>query len=444
MLWDTIKQSLTSSLSESEYNLWIKPLSCVHEDDKTLQIACPDRFFSAWVKERYLGLIESKLNKLTNTPPTVSLTISNCCPLPPQQEKNGSGQLRLPGMDNFKSTIRSLHPAYTFDQFMIGESNLLARSACNAIAAADYTFGNNLFMASGTGLGKSHLTQAVVHQVMQNAPGTRMHYLTAQQFSTEMVKSIRNNSMQQFAHRFIHGCDLLLVEDIHTLAGKTKTQEELNNILDYLIKSEKRVIVTSAIPAQDIQGLDEDFRSRMTSGLITEIKAPEYKTRVSIIRHKATYGNLDLQDDHIHFLADQLQGDIRRIESTLMGIKAKASVYNAPPDMDILRSVLEDFGNVQQEKKLNGSIIRDIISSQYKISVEELISRSRKRAVSFPRQIAMYLTRKYTEESLANIGNLYNRDHSTVMYAVKVIHRDIVQKNSVRQQLELLKDKLER
>ncbi|MCI5189411.1 MAG: chromosomal replication initiator protein DnaA [Candidatus Electrothrix sp. AS4_5] len=444
MLWDTIKKSLINSLSESEYNLWIKPLSCVQEDDKTLQIACPDRFFSAWVKERYLGLIESKLNKLTNTPPTVSLTISNCCSPSPQQEKNGSGQLRLPGMDNFKSTIRSLHPAYTFDQFMIGESNLLARSACNAIAVADYTFGNNLFMASGTGLGKSHLTQAVVHQVMQNAPGTRMHYLTAQQFSAEMVKSIRNNTMQQFAHRFIHSCDLLLVEDIHTLAGKTKTQEELNNILDYLIKSGKRVIVTSAIPAQDIQGLDEDFRSRMTSGLITEIKPPEYKTRVSIIRHKATYGNLDLQDDHIHFLADQLQGDIRRIESTLMGIKAKASVYNAPPDMDILRSVLEDFGNVQQEKKLNGAIIRDIISSQYKISVEELISRSRKRAVSFPRQIAMYLTRKYTEESLANIGNLYNRDHSTVLYAVKVIHRDIVQKNSVRQQVELLKDKLKR
>lgn len=143
MLWETVKNSLSGSLSESEYGLWIRPLSCVQEDDKTLQIACPDRFFCAWVKERYLGLIEANLGKITDSPPAVSLTVSTCPPAP-QQEKNGSGQLRLPGMDTFKATIRSLHPAYTFDQFMVGESNMLARSACNAIAAADYTFGTKL------------------------------------------------------------------------------------------------------------------------------------------------------------------------------------------------------------------------------------------------------------------------------------------------------------
>ncbi|MCI5120612.1 MAG: chromosomal replication initiator protein DnaA, partial [Candidatus Electrothrix sp. AUS4] len=326
MLWDTVKNSLSSSLSESEYSLWIRPLSCLQEDDKVLQISCPDRFFCAWVKERYLGLIEENLKTIAHNPPSVSLTVSTAAPAP-QQEANGSGQLRLPGMDTFKSTIRSLHPAYTFEQFMVGESNMLARSACNAIASADYTFGNNLFMTSGTGLGKSHLTQAVVHQVMQSAPGTRMHYLTAQQFSAEMVKNLRGNSMQQFSQRFIHGCDLLLIEDVHTLAGKTKTQEELNNVLDYLIKSGKRVIMTSAVPAREIKGLDEDFRSRMTSGLITDIEAPEYKTRVAIIRHKAAHSNLPLQEEHVHFLADKLQGDIRRIESALMGIKAKASMY---------------------------------------------------------------------------------------------------------------------
>ncbi|XCN73912.1 MAG: chromosomal replication initiator protein DnaA [Candidatus Electrothrix aestuarii] len=443
MLWDTVKNSLSTSLSESEYSLWIRPLSCIQEDDKVLKISCPDRFFCAWVKERYLGIIETNLKTITHNPPAVSLTVSTAAPAP-QQEANGSGQLRLPGMDTFKSTVRSLHPAYTFEQFMVGESNMLARSACNAIASADYTFGNNLFMTSGTGLGKSHLTQAVVHQVMQSAPGTRMHYLTAQQFSAEMVKNLRSNSMQQFSQRFIHGCDLLLVEDVHTLAGKTKTQEELNNVLDYLIKSGKRVIMTSAVPARDIKGLDEDFRSRMTSGLITDIEAPEYKTRVSIIRHKAAHSKLSLQEEHVHFLADKLQGDIRRIESALMGIKAKASMYNAPPDMNIVRSVLEGFGELQQQMQLNGRAIRDVISSQYKISVDELTSRSRKRAVSFPRQIAMYLTRKYTEESLADIGNLYNRDHSTVLYAIKVINRDIAQKNTVRQQVEMLKDKLQK
>jgi chromosomal replication initiator protein len=443
MLWDTVKNSLSGSLAASEYSLWIKPLSCVQENDKILEISCPDRFFLAWVKERYLGLIESNLGKIADNPPAVSLSVS-AQHLIPQKENNGSGQLRLPGMNRVKSSVRSLHPGYTFDQFMVGESNMLARSACNAIASADFTFGNNLFMTSGTGLGKSHMTQAVVHQVMHSAPGTRMHYLTAQQFSAEMVKSIRSNSMDQFSSKFIHACDLLLIEDVHTLTGKTKTQEELNNVLDYLIKAGKRVILTSAVAPRDINGLDEDFRSRMTSGLITDIQAPEYKTRASIIRHKAAISNLDLSEEHVHFLADKLQGDIRRIENTILGIRAKASMYNAPPDMDMLRRILEGFGTVEQQTQLSGELIRDVISSQYKISVEELTSRSRKRVVSFPRQIAMYLTRKYTEESLAGIGSLYNRDHSTVMYAIKVINRDIVKKTSVKQQVAMLTDKIKK
>ncbi len=443
MLWETVKQTLSSTLSASEYSLWIKPIICVKESKQHLEIACPDRFFCAWVRDRYLKLIEASLNSLSGSPPSISLTVSDTIPTP-QPEANGSGQLRLPGMNRFKATVRALHPGYTFEQFMVGDSNLLARAACRAIADADPAFGNNLFLTSGTGLGKSHLTQAVVHQVMHSAPQTRLHYLTAQQFSAEMVKNIRENTMEQFSNRFIQGCDLLLVEDVHTLSGKTKTQEELNNILDYLIKSGKRVILTSAVAPRSLNGVDEDFRSRMSSGLITDIKAPEYSTRAAIIRCKAGLGRLSLSDEHVHLLAEHLQGDIRRIENAVMGLRAKASLCNAAPDTDMVREVLESLVNLDlsDRKNLNGEGIRELISSQFQVSIDELISRSRKRCVTFPRQIAMYLTRKYTEESLANIGGLYNRDHSTVMYAIKTVSRDIVQKSSVRQQVEMLTDKL--
>jgi chromosomal replication initiator protein len=442
MLWETVKKSLYTTLPESEYTLWIKPLNCLQESRKTLEISCPDRFFCAWVEERYLEAMESNLRKLSNTPPAITLTVAEA---PLQQVKdNSSGQLRLPGVSRGKSSIRSLHPAYTFDQFMVGESNMLARSACSAIAAGDSTFGNNLFVTSDTGLGKSHLTQAVVHQVMNTVPATRMHYLTAQQFSAEMVKGIRNNTMEQFSNKFIHGCDLLLVEDVHTLTGKTKTQEELNNVLDYLIKSGRRVILTSAVPARKLKGLDEDFRSRMTSGLVTDIEAPDYKTRVSILRHKAAVSELALSEEQVHFLADKLQGDVRRIESAVIGIKAKASLCGGVPDRAILDDVLRNLVGINKKIRLSGSVIRDLIGSQYRVSVEELASRSRKRAVTFPRQIAMYLTRKYTDESLADIGSLYNRDHSTVLYAIKVITRDIARKESLRQQVEMLTDKLQK
>ncbi|MCW5200062.1 chromosomal replication initiator protein DnaA, partial [Desulfobulbus sp. F1] len=323
-------------------------------------------------------------------------------------------------------------------------SNLMARAACRAIADADPAFGNSLFLTSSTGLGKSHLTQAVVHQVMNSAPQTRMHYLTAQQFSAEMVKCIRENTMEQFSGKFIQGCDLLLVEDVHTLSGKTKTQEELNNILDYLIKAGKRVILTSAVAPRSLKGVDEDFRSRMTSGLVTDIKAPEYNTRAAIIRHKAAGSRLPLADEHIHLLAEHLQGDIRRIENAVLGLRAKASLYNAPLDTDMVREVLEGLVSldVSNRKSLSGESIRELVSSQFRVSIDELVSRSRKRNVTFPRQIAMYLTRKYTEQSLANIGTLYQRDHSTVLYAIKTVSRDIVQKSSVRQQVEILTDKL--
>ena len=444
MLWNTVKKTLCAALPESEYSLWIQPIVCVRETSQVLEIACPDRFFCAWIKDRYLKLIEASLGSLTGSPPAISLTVSAVVAPVPQPEQNGSGQLRLPGLPRFKATVRSLHPGYTFEQFMVGDSNLMARAACRAIADADPAFGNSLFLTSSTGLGKSHLTQAVVHQVMNSAPQTRMHYLTAQQFSAEMVKCIRENTMEQFSGKFIQGCDLLLVEDVHTLSGKTKTQEELNNILDYLIKAGKRVILTSAVAPRSLNGVDEDFRSRMTSGLVTDIKAPEYNTRAAIIRHKAAGSRLPLADEHIHLLAEHLQGDIRRIENAVLGLRAKASLYNAPLDTDMVREVLEGLVNldVSNRKSLSGESIRELVSSQFRVSIDELVSRSRKRNVTFPRQIAMYLTRKYTEQSLANIGTLYQRDHSTVLYAIKTVSRDIVQKSSVRQQVEILTDKL--
>jgi chromosomal replication initiator protein len=440
MLWNTVKESLHGLLPESEYGLWIKPLTCLEENETTVNLSCPDRFFSAWVEERYLGIIKSALEEISDEPPAIRLTVADTPGL--QLEHAASGQLRLPGVSTGKSNIRSLHPAYTFEQFMVGESNMLARSACSAIAQGDHTFSNCLFMNSDTGLGKSHLTQGVVHKVMNNSPATRMQYLTAQQFSAEMVNGIRNGAMEQFSKKFINGCDLLLIEDVHTLTGKNKTQEELNNVLDYLIKSGKRVILTSAVAPRRLKGMDEDFRSRMTSGLVTGIEAPEYKTRVSIIRHKAKVSKLKLSDELVDFMARHLQGDIRRTESAIIGIKAKSCLRNTQPDMELVKEILHDL--IGRPAQLSGETIRDFVGCQFKISVEELQSRSRKRAITFPRQVAMFLTRKYTEESLADIGSHYNRDHSTVLHSIKVITRDMARKTSTREQLELLCRKLKK
>lgn len=439
MVWPTIKAALQGAVPDSEYGLWIRPLECRREDEQALELVGPDRFFCAWVEDRYLELIRSKARELGIS---ADVRLQAAQTAPPQIESDRRGQLRLPGVAAGGVRLRSLHPAFTFDQFMVGESNILARSACQALATGDATFGNCLFMNSSTGLGKSHLTQAVVHQVLHSAPSTRLHYLTAQQFSAEMVKGIRGNTMEQFSKRFINNCDMLLVEDVHTLTGKTKTQEELNTILDYLIRSGRRVILTSAVAPGKLGGIDEDFRSRMTSGLVTGIESPDYETRARIIRSKMRHHGLAADEDLVGFMAENLQGDVRRMESAIIGLKAKSSLGNTPPNLAMAREIV--FGLIGGTVKITGETIRDFVGKQFMVSADDLQSRSRKRSIAFPRQVAMYLTRKYTDKSLADIGAMYNRDHSTVLYAIKTITLDMSRQPSVREQVEMLCAKLKR
>jgi len=438
-MWNTIKKSLHSTLPESEYDLWIKPLECRHQGGQLLELAGPDRFFCAWVEDHYLQLIRSTAHEVGGV---VEVRLTVCESLPRSFTSGKGGQFLLPGTLP-PPRLHSLHPAFTFEQFMVGESNLLAQSACKALAAGDSTFGNCLFMNSSTGLGKSHLTQAVVHQVLRTAPATRVQYLTAQQFSAEMVRSIRSNSMEQFSRKFINNCEMLLVEDVHTLPGKTKTQNELNTVLDYLLKSGTRVILTSALAPSKLTGIDNDFLSRMTSGLVTGITSPDYETRARIIRHKMQFHGLEADEDMVGFMAEHLHSDIRRMESAIIGIKAKSCLRGVPPDLTMTREVvLELAGGIMEE--ITGEAIRDLIGCQFRISAEELRSRSRKRSIAFPRQVAMYLTRKFTDWSLADIGSLYNRDHSTVLHAIKSITRDMAQQDSVRRQVEMLCAKLKK
>ncbi len=434
MVWESIKEALKQSIPANEYGLWIKPITCQKFDDTTLELNGPDRFFCAWVEDKYLDQIKVKLNEMGTSPETVRLTVSNSSNNSATKKKNV--QLKLPGVVSGGTNFRSLHPAYTFDQFMVGESNILAKSACNALAKGDKTFGNCLFVNSTTGLGKSHLTQAVAHEVLQSSPSTRLQYLTAQQFSAEMVKGIQSKSMDKFTKKYINNCDMLMVEDVHTLKGKTKTQEELNNILDYLIKSGKRVIFTSATDPVQLDGIDGDFKSRMTSGLVTQIETPDFNTRVNIIRHKTAINGLSISDSSMEMLAKHLHGDIRKTESTIIGVKAKSSLLGMDPDDALIKEVLE--GIIGRPTEISGAMIRDFISKQYQVSVNELQSRSRKRHITFPRQVGMYLSRKFTDLSLANIGQLYGRDHSTVLYAIKAVTKTISQKPSKKNQIELL------
>ncbi len=437
MVWEKVKAVLKESLGESVYSLWIEPLECVHSEAENIHLACPDRFYRAHLTRNHLCLVQEKINQLSAVPCKVTLCDKGGEALPAARPK---GQLRLPHIPERRSVVRALHPRYTFDSFMLGESNLLAQSACKSMVKGDDSVGSCLYINSSTGLGKSHLTHAVAHWLLAESPETRLRYVTAQQFASEMVRGIQSHDMDQFKNKYHDQCDFLLVEDVHALKGKKKTQEELNELLDSLIKSGKRVIFTANNTPRDLDGIDNEFRSRMGAGLVTTIQAPDLGTRYRIVESKAAQCGLDLQEDAISHISGQIKGDVRRIESALLALRAKAALVGGQVEMEMVREVVEGLVGVSQA--LTTSLIGEMISREFKVSVKELQSRSRKKVVSFPRQVAMYLGRKHTSESLADIGQAFNRNHATVLHAVKVVSNLCLHDTSVRRQMEILDRKM--
>jgi chromosomal replication initiator protein len=441
MLWEKVKELLRDKMPATSHSLWIEPIQGQCSNAKSLELICPDRFFSAWVSENYLPLIQEGLNELGNTDLSVSLTVVQNARkeiiIPSLQNE----QLRLPAIPEVRSTIRNLHPRYTFDEFMVGESNLLAQSACKAISMGDTSFGSYVYIHAASGLGKSHLTHAVAHNILNHSPGTKLHYLTAQQFSSEMVQKIKSNNMAGFKEKYHNHCDILLIEDVHTLTGKAKTQTELNEILDALMKSGKRIILTGSVAPKGIRDLDDGIRSRMSAGLISAISSPDYKTRLLILLRKAANNNLDLPPSLAEFIARAIKDDVRKLESAIVGLKAKSSLLKMKPDLEMVKEILSEI--TDQNRGLTTPFIRDFVASQFNVRTDDLKSKSRKKAITIPRQISMYLARKHTEEALAEIGRAFNRDHSTVLHSIRTITESMARNSSIRGQIELLSKKLQ-
>jgi chromosomal replication initiator protein len=439
MVWDKTKEILQEELSDNVFNLWIEPLACVQVQEDSIRLACPDRFFSAYIAQNYLNIIQKKVNETDFLQRKVVLCEINNRPQPVSLKGE---QLRLPNVPAGGSCIRSLHPRYTFAEFMVGESNILAQSACKSMSICDDSIGPCLYINSGTGLGKSHLTQAVAHQIQAESPMTRLHYVTAQQFSSEMVRDIKANTMDGFKRKYHENCDILLVEDVHALKGKKKTQEELNELLDSLIKSGKRVILTANTAPRDLEGIDGEFRSRMASGLVTTIQAPDLTTRQRIVQNKVHFHHLQLPEEFVAYLAQHIKGDVRQIESAIIAIRAKAQLMVRPVDMDLIQEVVRSV--VGEPRVLTAEMIGEFVGSQFKVSVSEMQSRSRKKTLTFPRQVAMYLCRKHTQASLADIGKAFHRDHSTVLHSIKVVSGLTVRNISVDEQVRLLSGKIQK
>lgn len=439
-IWEEIKTAIKLRVPSHSFRMWIEPLRLSKCDDDCVYLSCPNFFSKKRVLDQYGDIIESELRKATGKSCRFIVKVPESKDSS-SKEEDENPQLPLPQMNLHPQNGRFLRKDFTFDQFVVGGNNDFAFSAALSLASRKNSLQNSLFLLSRTGMGKSHLSQAVGHYILSEHPGDRVYYTTAENFSNEMVNAYRNNSIDAFKGKYRNQCDVLLLEDVHNLTGKERTQIELSLILDTLFESSKKIIFSSCYLPSDIPKLNDELRSRLSCTLISNIDPPEFRTRVRILQKKAKHNGYKISEDVIHYLASELTEDVRQLESGLIGVTAKSSLLGTPIDLGLAESVVKNI--VYRRKNITADVIKKLVCKHYRISVKEIVSSSRKQSIVRPRQIAIYLSRRYTDAPLQAIGKSFNRYHATALYSIGVVERELKENGAIQKQVEFLCQKLE-
>ncbi|UCD87695.1 MAG: chromosomal replication initiator protein DnaA [Desulfobacterales bacterium] len=438
--WNQVKTQIHKKLPHHTFMVWIEPLELIDLRDDEVVLGCPNTFARKWVMNHYIDLIKAEVKRVWEISCRITLEV-----LEWHSDYGGyhqdEEQLPLPRVSKGQHAPTLFHKDFTFEQFVVGSCNSFAYEAALATACGGDGYRDSLFLLSQTGLGKSHLSQAIGNHVLNENSTLRVCYVTAEDFTNGMVQALRQDNIEQFKERYRRQCDVLLLEDVQFLSGKEKTQCELGYTLDALLTAGKKLIFTSSHLPDDIPKLDGKLASRLSSGIISTIESPDYETRVRIIGKKAASKSLKIPKDVVEYLAAALTQNVRQLESGLIGVAAKASLLKLPIDVKLAESVVRNIARRSQEITI--ASIQKLVCKYYKMSMEELLSRSRQRSIAQPRQIAMYLSRRYTGKSLQTIGRSFNRYHATTLHAVGAVERLIREQGPVQKQVEFLSRRLE-
>lgn len=450
--WEQILSKLELSLSKLTCDTWLKPVVPISLTDTTIELGTPKKFMKEWIESRYIPFIIDAGYEVTNKKLSVIITnlaIENDVPAPeaqiPQNKPtkntfNNSIQTSLIEDDSLDQQPKlvdaktnpsiivedslSLNPKYVFDTFVTGNSNRFAHAAALAVAESPAQVYNPFFMYGGVGLGKTHLMHAIGHRILKNHPNLRVLYISSEKFTNELINSIRDGNPESFRQKY-RNIDVLLVDDIQFLSKKEHTQEEFFHTFNTLHEANKQIIISSDRPPREIQTLEDRLRSRFEWGLITDIQAPDLETRIAILRKKALLENLNVPNDVMVYIASRIDNNIRELEGALIRVMAYASLTNQVVNNELATEALKDIFPTGKTKQITLELIQEIVSSYFKLRIDELLAKKRTRNLAFPRQIAMYLCRELTDTSLPRIGEMFGgRDHTTVIHAHDKISRE--------------------
>ncbi|WP_027358570.1 chromosomal replication initiator protein DnaA [Desulforegula conservatrix] len=445
-IWAGIKGYLKDQLPAHSYRMWIEPISLGSLDESEIVLLCPNLFSQKRVRDNYLQVISDAFLEKHNKRYNISFGVGK------GSESTGRGtrrtasaqapiQLSLPTEKPKLMSGRLLRDNYTFDRFVVGNNSDFAYTAALSLASKNRNHTNSLFLLSDTGLGKSHLSQAVGHQILAKNPGERVYYISAEDFAGEMVGAMQTDSLDTFKEKYRNNCDVLLMEDVHFLTGKTRTQTELVQILDYLYESNKKVIFSSCHLPGEIPKINDQLKSRLSSGMITNIEPPNFRTRVRILKRKALDYGFAVPMDVMEYLASELSDNVRQLESGILGVTTKSSLLGIPLDLSLAGTVVKNM--VKESKKITIDFIKELVCSEYKVTTEELESNSRKKTVVTPRQVAIYLSRRYTDQPLQVIGKSFNRYHATAIHSINSIEKAIKLNSPISKQVAHISKKIE-
>lgn len=442
-IWNTVKSDIRGRIPGHFFRMWLEPLKFIRREADTVVLSCPNNFSRKRIWDLYREMIETELSRAGGQPLRLALEVVNGNGRPQLENLRFTldPQRALPILNLCPYSGRYLRKDFTFDQFVVGENNDFAYTASLSMANRKSNVQNSLYLLSQTGMGKSHLSQAIGHHILHQFPGDRVFYITAEDFANEMVHSLRHGSIATFKEKYRQRCDVLLLEDIHFLSGKERTQVELALTLDTLFDAGKKLIFTSSYLPSDIPKMDDKLTSRFSSGLISSIESPDFRTRVRILKQKSQVQGYRIADEVIDYLADELQDNVRQLESGLHSVCAKASLLGMPASRELAASVVRNIAS--QKKRITIEVIKRLVCSHFKISTDEIASRSRKQSVVRPRQIAFYLARNYTDQPLQAIGKSFNRYHATVLHSIGIVERGIKENSAMQQQVDFFCKRLE-
>ena len=419
-LWGKTLNIIKGEMSEVSFNTWIKSCEPISISLNTIKISVPNSFTQDILEKRYKDLLANSIQAICSKLYNIEFLIAT--DLQPDEQtikiENKRKQNVITVNDEMTTT---LNPKYTFDSFVIGNSNRFAHAASLAVAESPAKAYNPLFIYGGVGLGKTHLMHAIGHYILQNNPNSKVVYVSSEKFTNELINSIKDDKNEEFRQKY-RNVDILLIDDIQFIGGKERTQEEFFHTFNALHDANKQIILSSDRPPKEIPTLEDRLRSRFEWGLIADIQIPDFETRMAILKKKAEVENLNVPNEVMVYIATKIKSNIRELEGALIRIVAYSSLTNRQITVELATEALKDIISKKQGKNITISIIQDVVSSYFDLRVEELKSQRRTRNVSNPRQIAMYLSRKLTDMSLPKIGEEFGgRDHSTVIHAYEKI-----------------------